>query len=155
VPSRRPPAGQPVLVSGCLVGIPCRYDGRDCRDPNLLKYLAKRPILSLCPEQLGGLPTPRPPVRIVGGSGTDVLAGRARVLDSEGRDVTAKFLRGAELTWKITKLLGIKEAFLKAGSPSCGSGKQEKTMTHSALEGVTAALLRREGVRIIARRGGR
>jgi uncharacterized protein YbbK (DUF523 family) len=84
-----------------------------------------------------------------------VLAKRARVLDSEGRDVTAKFLRGAELTRKITKLLGIREAFLKTGSPSCGSGKQGKTIRQSALEGVTAALLRREGIRIISRRGGR
>jgi uncharacterized protein YbbK (DUF523 family) len=142
-------------VSGCLLGTPCRYDGKGCRDRNLLKHLAERPIVSLCPEQLGGLPTPRPPARTVGGSGTDVLAGRARILNSEGRDVTAQFLRGAELTWKITKLLGIREAFLKTGSPSCGSGRQGKTMRCFGVEGVLAALLRREGVRIIARRGGR
>lgn len=155
MPSERPPARQPVLVSGCLLGIPCRYDGRDSLDRSLLKHLSSSPIISLCPEQLGGLPTPRLPARIVGGSGTDVLAGRAKVLDSEGRDVTAQFLRGAELTCKTAKLLGMKEAFLKTGSPSCGSGKPGKTITRCALKGVTAALLAREGVRIVPRRGGR
>jgi uncharacterized protein YbbK (DUF523 family) len=84
-----------------------------------------------------------------------VLAGRARVLNSEGRDVTAEFLRGAELTVRTAKLLGVKEAFLKTASPACGPGKPGKSVRRSALEGVTATLLRREGVRVIPRRGGR
>jgi uncharacterized protein YbbK (DUF523 family) len=147
--------GQPVLVSGCLLGISCRYDGKSCKDETLLKRLSKRPVVSLCPEQLGGRPTPRPPARIVGGSGPDVLLGSAKVLDSNGLDVTEEFLRGAELTCKAAKLLGVKKAFLKTGSPSCGWRETGKTPDRCAVMGVTAALLARQSVKIIPRKGGR
>jgi len=95
-------------------------------------------LIPVCPEQLGGLPTPRPPAEILGGDGADVLSGTARVINLRGEEVTEAFMRGAEEVLRLARLLGVRRAFLKAKSPSCG------------LEplGVTAALLLREGLEL-------
>jgi len=124
------------LFSACLVGLPTRYDGasRPCADCRTA--LAEVLWVPVCPEQLGGLPTPRPPADLADGDGAAVLAGRARVVTREGREVTGSFLYGAELVLRLALELRVAGAYLKSGSPSCGCGR---------VLGVTAALLRREG----------
>lgn len=153
--SKRPRAVKVVLVSACLLGTPCRYNGKSCKDQTLLKRISERVVVFLCPEQLGGLPTPRRPARIVAGDGIDVLSGKAKVLDSDGLDVTEKFLCGAKLTCEVAKLLGVKEAFLKTGSPSCGWTDTGRAADRSSVKGVTAALLAHHGIKVIPMRGGR
>jgi uncharacterized protein YbbK (DUF523 family) len=145
------------LVSACLVGIPCRYDGGSCPHDQLQALAAQGHILPLCPEVLGGLPTPRPPAEIQGGDGGDVLEGRARVVNIEGKDVTGELLAGAQRALCIAKRWDIKEAVLKARSPSCGVGQilalsfaegYDGSFSGRLVEGngVTAALLKREGI---------
>jgi len=120
------------LVSACLVGLCTRYDGKSKADTECLQYLAKRPWIPLCPEQLGGLPTPWTPADLCGGNGHDVLRGQAAVLDKNGRDVSVCFVRGARQVLAIARAQHITEALLKGRSPSCSL---------QAPVGVTAALL--------------
>lgn len=94
--------------------------------------------IPVCPEQLGGLPTPRCPADIADGNGDDVLDGRARVIGSDGVDVTEAFIRGAEMVLEIALKQRVEEVLLKARSPSCGVERL----------GVTAALLKRNGFKI-------
>jgi uncharacterized protein YbbK (DUF523 family) len=140
------------LVSACLLGVRCRYDGTSAREPKLLKLAEKERLVPICPEQLGGLPTPREPVWIVGGDGLDVLRGVAKVISRSGGDVTKNFRRGAEEALRIAKLFGAREAILKARSPSCGCGKIREPFSFDKLkegDGVTAALLKKNGIRAI------
>ncbi|HSW11031.1 MAG TPA: 2-thiouracil desulfurase family protein [Bacillota bacterium] len=125
------------LVSACLAGVNCRYDGGTCSSPPVIELVRTGRAVPVCPEQLGGLPTPRPPARL-SGDGRAVLAGEARVTDAQGDDVTAQFLRGAAEVAALARLLGARDAILKRGSPSCDPGP--------AAMGVTAALLAREGL---------
>lgn len=129
----RPPV---YLVSGCLLGLVCRYDGRVKEYPECRRELVGKVYVPVCPEQLGGLSTPREPADLVGGDGAAVLAGLARVVTRSGVDVTANFVRGAEQVLRIARELQVSGVLLKSGSPSCGAGR---------VLGVTAALLRREG----------
>lgn len=129
----------PVLVSACLFGLNSRYDANNRLNEELLEQLKSRCIVPVCPEQLGGLPTPRPPAYLGGASGEQILDGRARIINEAGRDVTQEFIRGAYETLLIAEKLGVKEAYLKAKSPSCGMG---------AFHGVTAALLLRNGIEV-------
>jgi uncharacterized protein YbbK (DUF523 family) len=138
------------LVSACLVGVKCRYDGhsRPCRA--LVERLAAGELVPVCPEQLGGLPTPRTRAQIERGSGWDVLAGRARVVDECGHDVTRHFVRGARETLKLARRLKAAGCLLKQNSPSCGCGAITRNGRRVRGLGVTAALLRRAGVAITA-----
>jgi uncharacterized protein YbbK (DUF523 family) len=140
----------PVLVSACLLGVDCRYDGWNCLDERVTRLAKRMTMIPVCPEQLGGLGTPRPPVRIVGGSGSDILDGRARVVDEEGADVTERMLRGARQILRLARVLGVGSAIMKARSPSCGCGEIEggggQIITG---DGVASALLKREGIRVI------
>ena len=124
-----------VLVSACILGIRSRYDGTCRESSEVIARLVNSNVVPVCPEQLGGLPTPRAPCRIEGGSGKDVLAGRARVVDEGGADRTESFLRGAEEVARLAKTLGASRAVLMSGSPSC-----------DASYGVTAARLFAEGL---------
>jgi uncharacterized protein YbbK (DUF523 family) len=127
------------LVSACLVGLCTRYDGKIKTNPHCLTQIAASAWIPVCPEQLGGLPTPREAADIVGGDGRDVLAGTARVVSKSGIDCTAAFVRGAEQVLQIARLQNISRAVLKARSPSCAvSGKI----------GVTAALLQSAGIEV-------
>ena len=142
-------AGSILLVSACLVGIPCRYDGGSCPNDELQALAMQGGILPLCPEVLGGLSTPRPPAEIRGGDGGDVLEGRARVVNTEGRDVTTEFLAGAREALRAAQRWGIEVAILKARSPSCGVGQIYYGGFSGRLvegDGVTAASLKREGI---------
>ena len=141
------------IVSGCLVGIDCRFDGKNRISTDLIEDFKKGELISLCPEQLGGLPTPRPPSRIVNGNGYDVLDGRTRVVNQKGDDVTEKFIEGATEVLKITKILDVEEAVLESKSPSCGCGRIYDEISGELVEseGVLTALLKRNGVRAIPR----
>lgn len=110
------------LVSACLLGLPTRYDGADNCCLQLRRLCRCGNIIPVCPEQLGGLPTPRRPAEIRGGDGKAVLRGRAAVVDDTGQDVTAQFLRGAFAAVRLARLYRVDGAILKSGSPSCGSG---------------------------------
>ncbi|MEM2419661.1 MAG: DUF523 domain-containing protein [Candidatus Bathyarchaeia archaeon] len=130
------------LCSACLLGVKCRYDGSDFKNKRVVELLKAELLIPVCPEQLGGLPTPREPAEIVG----------RRVLTRSGKDVTENFIRGAKETVKIAKLLGVKEAILKQGSPSCGYGRiYDGTFSGKTVKGngITAAMLIKHGIKVI------
>jgi len=127
-----------IAISACILGYKCRYDGKSKKNLALIKLLGSEKILPICPEQLGGLPTPRAPSNLVEGNGLDVLDGKAKVISSFGDDNTEAFIKGAYAALDMIRAHNIKRCFLKDKSPSCGVG--EKYLT-----GVTAALLIREG----------
>jgi len=108
--------------------------------------VAEGRALPICPEQLGGLSTPRIPAEIVGDGGEAVWKGTARVLDAEGEDVTAVFIRGAEETWKLARRIGATKAILKERSPSCGVTQICRNEEAISGEGVTCFLLRTHGI---------
>jgi len=137
-----------VLVSACMLGVHCRYDASTNPSPELEQRLAGQRIVPVCPEQLGGLTTPRPAAHFEGGTGEDVLAGNARVVTNTGADVTDQFLRGAQETLRLARVLGARRAILKERSPSCGCCQVHRDGVLSPGSGVTAALLRREGIAI-------
>ena len=107
-----------VAASACLMGYCCRYDGRTSPSGTLVNRAAKEAVVPICPEELGGLSTPRTPCELRGGNGFDVLEGRARVVDREGNDVTRAFLRGAFAALKRIRENNIQFCFLKDKSPS-------------------------------------
>jgi len=129
------------MVSACLVGLACRYDGKVRADSDCQRELARLGAIWLpfCPEQLGGLPTPRVAADLIDGDGEAVLAGLARVVTRTGNDVTAAFSHGAEQVLTLARTQPVTGIFLKARSPSCGLGP---------LIGVTAALLARHGFKL-------
>jgi uncharacterized protein YbbK (DUF523 family) len=129
---------QLILVSACLAGLQTRYDSKIVDHPQCREALKGSIWIPVCPEQLGGLPTPRRPADIVGGSGSAVLEGSARVVCDDGSDLTEHFIRGAEMVLEIANRLKVDKVYLKARSPSCGVTRT----------GVTAALLHRHGFEI-------
>jgi len=140
-----------ILISACLLGVNCKYDGKNNLKEEIIKHFNKKKIVPVCPEQLGGLATPRLPAEIKGGDGADVLNGQASVITVDGVDVTEEFIRGANETLKILKSLGITEAILKSRSPSCGVGKMYDGSFSSTLisgNGVTSALLIKNGIEV-------
>ncbi len=138
-----------VLVSACLLGIRCRYDQKDalCRD--LLAYSSEIHPVPVCPEQLGGLPTPREPADLKGGDGADVLGGRAKLVTRSGKDVTKQFIRGAEETYRIAEITGARIALMKDKSPSCGLATPHCDLPQRGAIGVTASILVSKGIRVI------
>ena len=136
------------MISACLLGIECRYDGRHSRSENLAGFLEGIPFAAFCPEQLGGLPTPRPAANIKGGDGRDVLLKRAVVINTEGDDITAHFLKGANEALKLSKLLESRIAITKDKSPSCGLNTPYCDKKEDQGIGVTAALFESAGIRI-------
>ena len=110
------------LVSACLLGLPTRYDGGHNRSAALRRICRRHRVIPVCPEQLGGLPTPRRPAEIRSGDGQAVLQGKAVVVDDAGADVTMQFLRGALAALRMAQLYRVDGAILKSGSPSCGTG---------------------------------
>ncbi len=140
----------PLLVSACLIGSHCRYDGGS-KPSVLLRTMAMRgQVLPVCPEQLGGLPTPRPAAWIVNGAGDEVLTGLAEVLDSGGEDLGDAFRRGAEATLLRVQRQGCAVAVLKERSPSCGVCRLSGPDGIHEGRGVTAALLANAGLELIS-----
>lgn len=130
---------EPILISACLLGIPCRWHGRRPKKrEKLVESLKKKYVLiPVCPEQLGGMPTPRTGEKLRS-SGTDVLDGRARIIAQETeKDVTQYHINGASYTLEIAKIVGAHRAYLKGCSPSCDR------------EGVTGELLKRNGIKVV------
>ena len=139
------------LVSACLLGVNCRYDGKGKQLGSLMKLAAKGEAIPVCPEQLGGCTTPRTPCEIKGGDGGDVLDGKCRVIGVAGKDVTHNILSGALETLKIAYACGVNKAILKARSPSCGFGQiYDGSFTGTLIEGngVTAELLQRNHIEV-------
>ena len=129
------------IVSACLANVACRYNGEAKPCAAVLGLVAAGRALPVCPEQLGGLPTPRPPAEIRAG----------RVVRADGTDLTAAFQRGAQEALKIAQLAGATAAILKARSPSCGVGQVYDGSFSGARvsgDGVFAALCRHQGLAV-------
>ena len=130
-----------LLVSACLLGVACRYDGRSKPHPLAQELCRRHEVLPVCGELFGGLPTPRlPSERREGG-----------VVASDGGDVTDAFRRGAEEVVRLARLTGAQAAILKERSPSCGSGQIydgtfTKTLTQG--DGLTAQMLKKHGITV-------
>lgn len=142
-----------ILVSACLTGEPVRYDGKSYPNTLLKQLLLNKKAQSLCPELLGGFTTPRLPAEIVGGTGQDVLDGKAKITDSSGLDVTALYLKGAYRTLEIAQQIKASCVVLKENSPSCGSQKiYNGTFQGEKIvgTGITTALLQRHGFKVIS-----
>lgn len=140
-----------ILVSACLLGIKCRYNGTTSSNSALLDLAAGGHVIPVCPEQLGGCSTPRCQSEIRDGNGAGVLAGECHVVSITGEDMTDRFIKGAQETLKLAKACGVKKAILKARSPSCGFGRiYDGTFTGKLIDGngVTAELLHQNGIEI-------
>lgn len=130
-----------ILVSACLAGFPCRWDGSEKSDPAVVELVRRGKAIPVCPEQLGGLPTPREPSERSGG----------RIIAKSGRDVTAQFERGAAIVLGIALKYGCREAILKARSPSCGAGVIYDGTFGGGLaegDGVATELLKKNGISV-------
>lgn len=140
------------LISACLAGELCRYDAKREKNDELLNVLKKLryEFITICPEVLGGLPTPRPPSQIDRGDGRDVLDGNAKVIDALRTDVTYNFISGAQKALKIARSAGIKEAILNERSPSCGVKFIYNDDRIVDGRGITAALLTENGIEVIS-----
>ena len=137
------------IVSACLAGMHTRYDGGATEDPEFIELVRRGLAIPLCPEQLGGLSTPREPAEFRGGDGNDVLEGRARLVGLEtGEDKTLNFLKGAREVLRIAELVKPEEIILKEDSPSCGLRCVYIDGVLQKGSGVTAALLVRKGFKV-------
>ncbi|HYI00017.1 DUF523 domain-containing protein [Hyalangium sp.] len=140
-----------VLVSACLLGEACRYDGKSKGSTPVMRALEGKEVVPVCPETGAGLGIPRPAVELRGGTGEAVLAGRARaVVAATGEDRTAEFRYGAELALEAVRRFGVTVAVLKERSPSCGSHGTHVDGAVVQGRGVTAALLHSAGVIILS-----
>jgi uncharacterized protein YbbK (DUF523 family) len=139
------------LVSACLCGFPCRFDGRSAKDPQVEKLVRMGKAVPICPEVLGGLSIPRTGMDIVRGEGKDVLSHSASVISKKGHDMTPFLLRGAFASLRIAKKFKIKKAWLKQRSPSCGCGQIKRKGKLAKGDGVTTALFKREGIKVMPR----
>ena len=150
-PDTQPPP-LPVLVSACLLGLATRYDGHSKTNARVLDYLRSRNLLPIpvCPEQLGGLATPRPPARFHAGDGEGLWLEQGELVNQEGESMNAAFMRGAEETLRIARLTGCRTAILKERSPSCGVHRIHRREGLTAGSGVAAALLRQAGLTLIS-----
>lgn len=142
-----------ILVSSCLAGMKVRYNGTDSLDVHIQKLVEEKKAVTICPELLGGFMTPREPAEIVGGTGEDVLNGTARVIEFSGNDVSDMYIKGAYEALHIAREVNATLIVLKENSPSCGSA----AIYNGAFEnckiagnGVTAALLKKEGFKVIS-----
>jgi uncharacterized protein YbbK (DUF523 family) len=130
-----------IIVSACLAGVACRYNGIAKPNEAVIRLVAEGKAVPVCPEQLGGLSTPRLPAEII----------ENRVLRRDGRDVTGEFKRGAQEALKVARLVGAKSAILKSKSPSCGAGKIYDGSFSGKLvdgDGVFAGLCKEEEIEV-------
>ncbi|HBW38648.1 DUF523 domain-containing protein [Desulfosporosinus sp. BICA1-9] len=140
-----------IIVSACLLGLNTKYDGKAHTHAMLQKYSTKGKFIPVCPEQLGGLPTPRVPVEIIGGTGQGVLSGDCVAQGEQGEVVTSEFILGAKEVLKIVELVPVTAAILKERSPSCGVNCiYDGSFSHRIIsgQGVTAALLKEHNIPI-------
>jgi len=138
-----------ILVSACLLGTNCKYSGGNNLTPRVLELLKEHNIVPVCPEELGGLPTPREPSEIQNGEGKEVLKRKSQVVSIKGEDVTAQFVKGAREALDLARKHSCTAAILKAQSPSCGCGIIYDGSFSGKLKegsGVTAQLLLDNGI---------
>lgn len=131
----------PVLVSACLLGVKCRYNAVCGMADGLEELMECAQLIPVCPETLGGLPTPRPPAERVGD----------RVVNCEGGDVTLPYVEGAQECLKLARLFGARYALMKERSPSCGAGEiYDGTFSHTRVpgDGVASAMLKQAGIAV-------
>ena len=147
---------EPVLVSACLLGRACRYDGRSSLDPALAAELDEGRLepIPFCPEEHGGLPTPRPAAWIEEEDAAAVIDGHSKVVDENGRDATDAFLAGARGALELCRERSIRRAFLKERSPSCGVQCTHVNGEAVAGRGTTTELLARAGIEVRGVEGG-
>jgi uncharacterized protein YbbK (DUF523 family) len=139
------------LISACLLGVKCRWNGDHNKNDRAMDLVKKEILLPVCPEQLGGLSTPRARQEIQGGAGKDVLDKKANIINQDGDDVTEQLIKGAEETLKIAQLYQVKEFIGKSLSPSCSCSKiYDGTFTGKIKDGrgITAELLMKNGIMI-------
>lgn len=142
-----------VMLSACLAGVNCVYDGSNKLHPVFASMLENGQAVVFCPEALGGLKVPHSPSEIAGGDGFKVLAGEARVVSREGEDVTSFFLKGAHRTLELAAKKRVTKAIFKSRSPSCGCGLiYDGTFTKKLVSGygVAAALLKQNGIEVVS-----
>lgn len=146
------PADGRIVVSACLAGIACTHEAEPKTRAWAMKLLAEGRAVLVCPEVAGGLGIPRPAAEIQGGDGSDVLAGRARVVNEDGEDVTESYMTGARAAAEAARDVRARLAILKARSPSCGCGTIYGGGFDGELrdgDGVTTALLKSEGIEVV------
>ena len=132
-----------ILISACLIGLNCKYDGGNNENSKLVELMKEKDLVPICPEQLGGLKTPR----------ASAERKQEKVITKEGVDVTKEYQKGAEEVLKLAKKLNIKKAILKSRSPSCGIDEiYDGTFSHTLTkkDGVTAELLKKNGIEVIS-----
>ena len=131
-----------ILVSACLLGVACRYDGQSKTYPRIEELCRRHQVVPVCPEIMGGLPTPRVPAERRG----------AQVITKSGANVTENYDRGAQQVPQLARTMACTVAVLKERSPSCGSGQiYDGTFTGTLTDGwgVAAQLLRENGIRVL------
>ncbi|MCD4786050.1 MAG: DUF523 domain-containing protein [Candidatus Eremiobacteraeota bacterium] len=142
-----------IVVSACLAGRNCRFDKGSHPMQEIMEMVEEGKAILVCPEQLGGLPTPRPPSEIQKGDGDDVLDGKSRIVNVKGQDVTNNFIKGAFESYRIVMESGAKKAILKSRSPACGVGQiYDGSFTGSLKKGngIASALFIRSGFKVIS-----
>jgi uncharacterized protein YbbK (DUF523 family) len=135
-----------ILISACLVGVNCRYNGKNTVDAGLAGLIKEGKAIALCPEILGELPTPRPPCEIV-----KLDNGEEKIISKDGIDHTNAYIEGALKTLEVCKILGITKAILQSRSPSCGNGTiYDGTFSGQLIDGdgVTTRLLLENGIKV-------
>ncbi|WP_297421705.1 DUF523 domain-containing protein [Clostridium sp.] len=140
------------IISACLCGVNCKYNGKNNINERCMKLFREGKAVLVCPEQLGGLPTPRNPVEL-NNTASEVIEGNGKALSNIGEDVTEEFLNGAYETLKIAKELGATKAILKEGSPSCGANYvYDGTFSGNKIKGkgITVQLLENEGITVFS-----
>lgn len=143
---------QPILVSACLLGLNTRYDGQSKPASHVAAYLQNHGLLAIpiCPEQLAGLATPRPPCNFTAGDGQAVLDGNGILTNDSGENLTDRFVAGAKQALEIARITGCSHALLKERSPSCGVHAVYCGTTLIEGQGVTSALFLRHGIDIFS-----
>jgi uncharacterized protein YbbK (DUF523 family) len=130
------------LCSACLLGLNCRYNGEVKPNEKVISLAVEEILIPICPEQMGGLPTPRKPAEQKDG----------KIVTEDGDDVTSYFINGAEQVLEVAKLYNIKSAILKQRSPSCGCGQiYDGTFSRTAIDGdgITTKLLKENGIEVL------
>lgn len=139
-----------IIVSACLAGMKCNYKGESKPNEKVISLIKKGKAIPICPEQLGGLCTPRSGARIIG-TAEEVLEGKSKLMTDDGNEVTDEYITGAEETLRIAQEYKVKAVILKQGSPSCGKGKTQGGKDKRELvngDGITVALLKKNRIQV-------
>jgi len=141
-----------IVISACLIGVNCTYHGGSNLTESLLHDLESGKLIPICPEQLGGLTTPRDRARLVGGDGWAFWKGKADVVTVSGKEVSGQYRRGGLEALKIAKMFSANRAILKANSPSCGCGGIYNESVSAVIpgDGTTTALFKANGIEVFS-----